>query len=199
MRFIVLIGITLDMYLGDTSFVIENGFLTLQMSKLALLSYPFIIFAIVYSLKMKPVSTEIEAPWWRGFTSFFIDFYTIVSLVFTPICFIGLVIENKGIPVVWCVARELSSHENVVYSTLLFPSILIALALLSSFLHPRIVSPGQLLANVTITKHFEEPNNKLLMYGFMSYFLVAFPFTLHFIPSHKEKKRMEPDVVIRCA
>ena len=199
LRFIVIIGIAVHLYSGSTAFTINNGFLNLEMNWLSLVSYPFFVFSVWYSLIIPPSSTGVVSPWWRGFVAFLIDFITILNLIGIPLCFLGLIIENNGFPHVWSIARELNSEENLLYSVILLPSILLMIGLLSLALHPKIVSPGALVANVSVTTKIENSNTKLAIYGFLSYFLIAFPFIKHLIVLKKEKEQLEPVVVLRNA
>ncbi len=195
----MIIGIGLQLSSGGTQFVIENGFMRIQMHELSLVSFPFFIFAFYNSLKKKPKYSKILAPWWRVFFAFLIDFSAILSLIGIPICFIALIIENNGYPQIWEIARELTPNENILYSLILIPSVLLAIALFGFTLHPKVVSPGALFTNITITTKVEKSNIKLAMNGALIYFQVAFPFIKHFSFRKKDKEQLEANVVLRNA
>lgn len=201
LRFFVLIGIAIHFYSGSTVFSIQNGFMHLEMDSFSLFAYPFFVFAVWYSFRQSRQSSEETAAWWRGFVAFIVDFTSILSLIGIPLCLFALMIENNGYPEIWFIARELNSNENLFYSLFLFPSILLMIASLGLCLHPRIVSPGAFLTNISIETKIEMPIGKLVVFGFLSYFLIAFPFFRHFmiLQKDKEKKRLEPVVVLRNA
>ncbi|MBZ2163346.1 hypothetical protein [Alteromonas stellipolaris] len=198
-RLFVIISVGCHFFTGSTVFTINNGFMTLQMDPLSLLFYPFFVFATWFSLNVTPNFTNQIARWWRGFTAFITDFVIVLNLIGLPLCFAGLVIENGGFPKEWSISRQLDPNENVLFSVILFPSILVMIGAISLALHPNIVSPGALFAGVDIRTEKEKPAPKLAMWGFLSYFLVALPFMKHFIFSEKEKSNLEPRVVLRNA
>jgi len=175
--FLAIVGLIAIIATKGFHFSIENKVTTVFLNPWTLPSWLLLLVALVASLQEKPQSSETIAAWWRGAVAFLVDVPLIICFFAIPFCLFVLVIENGGIPSTWLIERR-SGTSSATWSGIGF------------CLHPKISTPGALVANATIEIKEDLPRWRLAFFGPFAYYGVFIPFFKYFAPGIEVEKRV---------
>jgi len=188
--FLAIVGLIAIIATKGFHFSIENKVTTVFLNPWTLPSWLLLLVALVASLQEKPQSSETIAAWWRGAVAFLVDVPLIICFFAIPFCLFVLVIENGGIPSTWLIERRSGTSSDTLYSILFIPVFAATWSGIGFCLHPKISTPGALVANATIEIKEDLPRWRLAFFGPFAYYGVFIPFFKYFAPGIEVEKRV---------
>jgi hypothetical protein len=180
--YLAVAGVLIIVSTGGLNVHISNNFVSASMSPWALLAWPFLLASLLSSLQANLKSTETAAPWWRGTVAFLIDAPLVMSIIIIPLCLLILVVESSGLPSSWEIDRRSDSVADLIYAILYVPTFAAVWIGIGMCLHPRITTPGCLVANITLSVQENLPMWRLALLGIFAYYGVFIPLFKIFAP-----------------
>ena len=143
-----LIGIAAVLATGGFSAESRNGMVSISLPPSTLVAWVFFMLAAI-SLEINDLNQGTKrASWWRKSISFIYDFFLFFGLLFIPLTFLYLVIALGGLPPPWSIDEVVSINKtSFVIGILLFAVFWGGMGLA---LHPKVRTPGMILANIDL-------------------------------------------------
>lgn len=190
LSFLAIFGLIGVMAAEGFHFSSENQVITVFLNPWAVPSWLLLLVALIASLQEKPRSSETIAPWWRGALAFLVDAPLIMCLFTIPFCLLVLVVENGGIPTNWLIQRSSGTPVDTLYTVISLPMFAATWSGIGFCLHPKITTPGSLIANTTIEIKDDLPKWRLGLFGPIAYYGVFIPLFKYFAPEIEVEKRI---------
>ena len=174
--FLGLAGILLVIFSEGFYFRLNPDTFSVAVDPLSIIAWLLMFIAILVSLSAPVRHLNIRAGWLRCSLAFIIDSSLLVSCLIIPFCLGVLVSENDGVSFYWQIVREPGLKIDHIYSSALMLIVLVIWSGIGLCLHPKVTTPGALMANIVLGIEEKTPLWRLLIFGGFAYFGIFISF-----------------------
>ncbi len=178
--FSLLVGLLISLVSGGFSFNSYNGATNISLPPIDLASWMLMVIA-TFSIDLNPPAPVpfVKAPWWKQSVAFICDFVWLFYLLFVPVALIELIIHLGHLPPPWNIADSQVKYPFIEAIIFIFP-FCIFWSGMGLALHPRIRTPGMVLANIDLRLEGSNTPAKIAFFGIFAYYGVFIPLFKYF-------------------